>query len=89
MTDTSDHDSPSGAPGTRMPVALDLVSGELMIPATAVTALLRAVAANWTTGPCPVGRREAARFAAALACVADQVDAECIAAAGQTAGPTG
>ncbi|MFF2951498.1 hypothetical protein ACFVVU_09175 [Kitasatospora sp. NPDC057965] len=77
----------------RMPVALDLVSGELTIPVAAVAALLRAVAASWTTGPCPTGRRAAAPFAGALVRVADQVDVECIAAAGraaaQAAGPTG
>ncbi|MET9398813.1 hypothetical protein [Kitasatospora sp. NPDC002965] len=31
-TDTNDHRSPGGAPGARMPVFLDLVSGGLMIP---------------------------------------------------------
>ncbi|MGW2547481.1 hypothetical protein ACWC5I_43055 [Kitasatospora sp. NPDC001574] len=60
------------------------------LPLPAVTGLLRAVAASWTACPCDnTGCWQAAEpYAASLTGCADQLDIECIAAAGQSAGPT-
>ncbi|MFF2820982.1 hypothetical protein ACFVT9_36330 [Kitasatospora cineracea] len=54
-----------------LPVVHDLMSGDLMIPAAAVTALLRGIAACWRTRPVP-DRGEA------LFDMAGQVELECM-----------
>lgn len=63
-----------------MPFARDLASGRLMLPATAVTDLLRALAASTTCG-CRGTRCEVRAAAALLAGVADRIDVACIAVA--------
>ncbi|MGY0466874.1 DUF6213 family protein [Kitasatospora sp. cg17-2] len=91
MSDHRHHAAADGLPSLPLPVVHDLLSGDLMIPATAVTALLRAVAESWRACPCEdTGCRQAAEpYAASLTGCADQLDVECIAAAGPAAGPTG
>ncbi|GLW54422.1 hypothetical protein [Kitasatospora phosalacinea] len=63
-----------------MPFARDLASGRLMVPATAVTDLLRALAASTACG-CRGARCEGRAAAALLAGVADRIDVACIAVA--------
>ncbi|MFE2728747.1 hypothetical protein [Kitasatospora sp. NPDC059327] len=90
MSDHHPHTDPHDLPSLPMPVTHDILTGELMIPATAVTLLLRAIAAGWSACPCDESdcRRTAALYAASLNSFADQLDVGCIAAAGQSADPT-
>jgi hypothetical protein len=46
------HTDAHGPPDLSLPLVHDLISDTLMIPATAVTGLLRAIATNWTATPC-------------------------------------
>ncbi|MFE2722569.1 hypothetical protein [Kitasatospora sp. NPDC059327] len=91
MSDHRPHTDPDGLRSMPMPVSRDILSGDLMIPASAVTTLLRAIAAGWTACPCDRSdcHRTAARYAASLTAYADQLDIGCIAAAGQAADPAG
>ncbi|MFI9788481.1 hypothetical protein ACIHEI_33955 [Kitasatospora sp. NPDC051984] len=88
MSDHSHHADASGQPGVMLPLVHELLSDTLMIPATAVTGLLRAIATSWTASPCPACQKSAPPYAAFLAGVADHLDLECIAAAEQFASPT-
>ncbi|MFI5534531.1 hypothetical protein ACIA8O_38950 [Kitasatospora sp. NPDC051853] len=51
-------------------------TGDLMIPSTTPTALLRSIADAWTTCPCPdiTLHQAAAPFAATLLAYADRID---------------
>ncbi|MFJ7280734.1 hypothetical protein [Kitasatospora sp. NPDC098663] len=91
MSDHFDHADDDGLSSLPLPVVPDPLSGQLMMPTAAVTFLLRAIAAGWTACPCDDTdcRRTAELYAADLTAYADQLDVECIAAAGRTAGPTG
>ncbi|MFJ4671580.1 hypothetical protein [Kitasatospora purpeofusca] len=84
MSDHVHRAAHDGLPSLSLPVVHDMVSGELMIPATAVTGLLRAAAASWSACPYDdTGCRQAAEpYAASLTGCADQLDVECIVAAG-------
>ncbi|MFI6850043.1 hypothetical protein OG535_39980 [Kitasatospora sp. NBC_00085] len=52
MSDHFHRADDDGLPSLPLPVVPDLLSGQLMIPAAAVTLLLRAIAAGWTACPC-------------------------------------
>ncbi|MEV7217917.1 hypothetical protein AB0O31_33085 [Kitasatospora cineracea] len=65
------HDHGDGPLRADLPVVHDLMSGDLMIPAAAVTALLRGIAACWRAHPVPDP-------AAALFEMAGQVELECM-----------
>ncbi|MFJ4672685.1 hypothetical protein [Kitasatospora purpeofusca] len=82
MSDHVHRAAHDGLPSLPLPVVQDLLSGQLMIPATAVTALLRAVAASWSACEDTGCRQAAEPYAASLTGCADQLDVECIAAAG-------
>jgi len=84
-------DNENALPPLRMTIVEDLLSGELMIPATAVTTLLRTIAASWTDCPCADRGDQAAAvtFATALTGYADQLDAECIATITPAGSPPG
>ncbi|MFI9332648.1 hypothetical protein ACIGZJ_34585 [Kitasatospora sp. NPDC052868] len=89
MSDHFHHTAHDGPPSLPLTVVHDLLSGRLMIPATAVTLLLRTIAAGWTASPCDDTdcRRTAELYAADLTGYADQLDVECIAATGREADP--
>lgn len=74
-----------GQPSQPLPVIEDVISGQLLIPATDVTTLLRSIAASWTVCGCgdEADRRSAAFHAGLLTRYADQLETELIALVSQ------